>query len=515
MSDSKLDAKYELLSKALTLSSDYDPKSRPFADKVFDTEGYTVNKIFDNQVLDQPPGQPPFIALGLASKDSSKPPVLVLPGGFGGNPRSVGFSEFGANKQAIQDWLGSITNDQQLNPQGLKPDVTGRSRGGALTQLTASEFPTLIGSAVSFVAPGIDRKDADKFLENGGDPNQVRHYVINGDYRSVLGESFIPGKVVASNYETPIDGSEDYPQRKHISGILADFNSIFPNNDDPTIAQARTLGDILPGKTGAEALAQSAIPADQTLSEISVDELNQPNFTWQGKDWQTVLEKVRENNPNLSLLFERQNLEDLRQAGGIDLNLVSDALQGKNPVPPDLVNVPTARNDILFGTDGNDKIKGGAGDDFIRGGAGNDRLFGNEGRDILIGNAGNDLLNGGAGDDILTGGGGKDRFVFGDSTPFKAASLGVDRINDFTPGEDLIGLSKATFANLGQDFASNFASVTDDASAEISTAAIVYNSGSGKLFYNTNGVDAGFGDGAQFASLFGQPALSAQDFKLV
>jgi serralysin len=441
--------------------------------------------------------------------------VLILPGGFGGNPRSVGFSEFGANKQAIQDWLLSITNDQQLNPQGLKPDVTGRSRGGALTQLTASEFPTLIGSAVSFVGAGIDQKDADKFLENGGDPNQVRHYIINGDYRSVFGESFIPGKVVVSSYETPLDGSEDYPQRKHISGILADFNSIFLNNDDPTIAQARTLGDILPGKTGAEALAQAAIPTDQTLSEISVDELNQPNFTWQGKDWQTVLEKVRENNPNLALLFERQNFEELRQTAGVPFDLIFDALQGKNPIAPDQVNVPTAKDDILFGTDGNDKIMGGAGDDYIRGGAGNDRLFGNEGKDALIGGTGDDLLNGGAGDDVLTGGAGNDRFIFGDGTPFTAASLGIDRINDFTSGEDLLGLSKATFNLSKQDFACNFATVTEDAAAATSKAAIIYNTSNGNLFYNTNGVDTGFGDGGQFANLFGQPALSAQDFKLV
>jgi serralysin len=514
MSDQQLDPQYELLNKALTLSGDYDPKSRPFADKVFDTQGYVVNRIFDNQVLDQPPGTTPFLALGLTSKDGSKPPVLVLPGGFGGNPGSVGFSEFAANKQAIQDWLVNIANDQQVNPQELKPDVTGRSRGGALTQLTASEFPTLIGSAVSFVSPGIERKDADKFIENGGDPNQVRHYITDGDYRTVLGETFIPGQVVVSNYETPIDGSVDYPSRKHLSGILADFNSIFPDRNDPIVAQARTLGDIFPGQTGAQALAQADIPTNQTLSEISVDELNQPDFTWQGKDWQTALGKVRENNPNLAFAFERQGLEELRDTGGIPLNLVGEAIQAKNPVTPDQVNQPTANNDILFGGEGDDEIRGLAGNDFIRGSAGNDRLFGNEGSDILVGNTGDDLLNGGAGDDILKGGAGNDLFMFGNGTPFNSAALGLDRINDFTPGEDLIGLSKATFANLGNDFASSFGTVTDDATVATSAAAIVYNTSNGKLFYNTNGVDAGLGDGAQFASVFGQPALAAENFTL-
>jgi serralysin len=496
MSDSQLDARYELLSNALGAYS--DPKTRPLAEKVFDTLGYKVDRVFDPYA---DAGQ----AIGLSSKDGSKPPVLVLPGGAAGNPISVGDEEFAASKQAIQDWIGSITNNQQANPQGFKPDVTGASRGGALTQLTASAFPTLIGSAVTFVSPGIDRATADKFSENGGDPSQVRHYITDGDYRSLIGDAFIPGKVTVGTYEIPVApeaGKVDYATRKHSSGIIADFSAILTDTSDPVIAGLR---------------ARTDKPADLTLSEISVDELNQPNFTWQGKDWQVVKEKLQANNPNLVQLTDRQNAEEVRDNNGAGnvLNLLGEALAGVNPVSPDRVNRPTDGADVLFGTDGNDKIKGGAGDDYIRGGAGNERLFGNEGKDALIGSTGNNLLNGGAGDDILTGGGGKDRFVFGDGTLFQAASLGVDRINDFTPGEDLIGLSKATFANLGQDFASNFASVTDDASAATSAAAIVYNTGSGKLFYNTNGLDTGFGDGGQFANLFGQPALSAQDFKLV
>jgi serralysin len=499
MSDSQFDAQYELLSKAVyALYS--DSQTRPLAEQVFDTLGYKVDRVFD-------PYSDGRQAIGLSSKDGSKPPVLVLPGGGGnGNPRSVGDEEFTASKQAIQDWIGSITNDKQANPQGLKPDVTGVSRGGALTQLTASEFPTLIGSAVSFASGGIDRATADKFTENGGDPSQVRHYITDGDYRSLIGDAFIPGKVTVGTYETPVApeaGKVDYATRKHSSGILADFSTILPDTSNPVIAQVRSLSDK---------------PADLTLSEISVDELNRADFSWQGKDWQVFKEKLQANNPNLAqLLTDRQNAEEVRDnlgAGNV-LNLIDEALAGVNPVPTDRVNLPSAGDDVLFGTDCDDTIGGLAGNDYIRGGAGDDQIFGNEGKDALIGNAGNDVLAGGAGDDILTGGMGKDRFVFGDGTPFTAASLGIDRINDFTPGEDSIGLSKTTFSLFKQDFASDFAIVTDDASAATSTATIVYNSGSGSLFYNTNGIDVGFGDGGQFASLFGQPALSVGDFKLI
>ncbi|MFM2303595.1 MAG: hypothetical protein RLZZ135_1005, partial [Cyanobacteriota bacterium] len=255
MSDSQLDPQYELLAVALGAYS--DSKTRPLAEKGFDTLGYKVDQVFD-------PYSDGGQAIGLSSKDASKSPVLVLPGGAPGNPRSVGDEEFTASKQAIQDWIGSITNDQQANPQGFKPDVTGGSRGGALTQLTASAFPTLIGSAVSFVSPGIDRETADKFIENGGDPSQVRHYITDGDYRSLIGDAFIPGKVTVGTYEIPVApeaGKVDYASRKHGSGILADFSAIFPDTNNPEIARLRALTDK---------------PTDLTLSEISVDELNQP-----------------------------------------------------------------------------------------------------------------------------------------------------------------------------------------------------------------------------------------------
>jgi serralysin len=495
MSDIQLDAQYELLAKAGGVYSD----NKPVADKFFEAQGYTIDRIFDDPVNQ-------CLSLGLRSTDGSKAPVLIHPGGRNGTPRSVGDEEFAANKQAIQDWFINITNDKQANPQGLKPDVIGTSRGGALTQLTASEFPTLIGSAVSFQSSGIDRETAAKFIKNGGDPSQVRHYITDGDWRSLAGEAFIPGKVTVATYEIPTapQSGINYDGRKHSSGILADFSALLPDISDPNTAQIRAISDK---------------PADLSLTEISVDELNQPNFTFQGKDWQAALEKIQENNPNLAALFaDRKNAEEARDhtgdRGGV-FDLFAQALEDKNIVPANQVNQPTADSNVLFGTRCNDSISGLAGDDYIRGKAGNDVIFGNEGKDALIGNAGNDVLNGGAGDDILTGGAGNDKFIFGDTTPFNTAALGIDRINDFTHSEDLIGLSKATFTNLGADLPSAFGTVADDAAAESSASSIVYNTSNGKLWYNTNGADAGFGDGGQFANLFEQPVLSAANFTLV
>jgi serralysin len=507
MSNLQLDAQYEIFSKAaLAYSNPAYTKLKPLAEQLFDTQGYIVSRVFDSS---NPANQ--FKALGLISKDGSKPPVLVIPGGGGenaGNPRTIASEEFEANKQGIRDWLISTTNDRQINPQGIKPDVTGASWGGAFTQLTASEFPTLIGSAVSFISTGIDRETADNFIENGGNPSQVRHYVNNGDKISLLGEAFIPGKVTVGNYEIPVlpaANGVEYGTRKHASAILADLSSLLPDTTDPIVAQLR---------------AESDLPADLTLSDMSVDELNRPDFTWNGKDWQALRAQVQTNNPNLAALLDRQGLEELRDNDGAAdggtriFDLVNRAITGTNPVPPEQVNRPTAGNDILFGSDCHDRIDGLAGDDYIRGGTGNDTLYGNNGKDALIGGAGNDILCGGSDNDVLTGNSGIDRFVFGDSTPFNAATLGVDRINDFAPSEDLIGLSKATFTQIGENFSRSFATVNDDLAAETSKASIVYNASNGKLFYNTNGVDSGFGEGGQFASIFGQPTLSAENFTL-
>jgi Ca2+-binding RTX toxin-like protein len=111
----------------------------------------------------------------------------------------------------------------------------------------------------------------------------------------------------------------------------------------------------------------------------------------------------------------------------------------------------TSGPDWINGGPANDQIYGQAGDDKISGGDGKDRLFGEGGNDILIGGnkndkldggAGNDILDGGSGDDFLTGGSGQDTFVL---TP----GNGLDRLRDFSPGEDKIHIkADLTFADL-------------------------------------------------------------------
>jgi hypothetical protein len=82
---------------------------------------------------------------------------------------------------------------------------------------------------------------------------------------------------------------------------------------------------------------------------------------------------------------------------------------------------------------GDDLLKGKRGDDRLIGGDGNDKLKGNQGADHLSGGRGDDRLDGGADNDTLEGGAGADVFMF-------KRHHGVDRITDFTQGEDVIDL---------------------------------------------------------------------------
>ncbi|KAM3107250.1 M10 family metallopeptidase C-terminal domain-containing protein [Phormidesmis sp. 146-20] len=524
--NTQFDAQYNQLSALLGAYS--DPDTRQLAEQVADQVGYVVDRVFEDPAND-------FTAVGFRAKDGSKPPVLVLPGGNPGDPTSVGNPEFTANGKALRNWLVAIAGDSQKNPQGFKPDVTGASRGGAITQLVASAFPTLIGSGVSFKSPGVNAGAADDFLSNGGDPSQIRHYITSGDSVSLSGEAFIPGTVTLATYKTPgfLDPSlsaeqklqqlgEDFT-RKHQSGILADFSSLLPDTSNPIIAAARALTDK---------------PAGLTLSPISVDDFNRPDFTYQDEDWLLSQKQVQTqtNNPNLRFFQTRAGTEELRknygagdvpssvelqkrQLGGPGnvLNLIYPTIAGLKPISIEQINQPTAGNDVIFGTTRDDQISGLAGDDYMRGGDGNDTLFGNAGDDVLIGNSGNDILSGGAGFNILTGGEGRDRFVF-DTVFVSATKVGdrVSRINDFTPGEDKIGLSKTIFTGLPHNLASVFGTVTNEAEAAVSQALLVYNKSNGSLTYNANGATAGFGDtGGQIAFVFGQPTLTDRDFKLV
>src|SRR5437879_6516650 len=117
---------------------------------------------------------------------------------------------------------------------------------------------------------------------------------------------------------------------------------------------------------------------------------------------------------------------------------------------------------ILTGTTGDDDIRGTSGCDSLSGGDGNDLLRAEGGADTLDGGAGNDTLSGGRGADLLTGGSGSDTFLI--SGRVTDTQDGLDRITDFTHGEDRLGFG-GQMSLAGHSFWSGSAATYGDAVA--------------------------------------------------
>jgi Ca2+-binding RTX toxin-like protein len=168
------------------------------------------------------------------------------------------------------------------------------------------------------------------------------------------------------------------------------------------------------------------------------------------------------------------------------------------------VDVYSATGNSLANT-----IRGSAASNLLNGAAGNDNLIGFGGDDTLVGGTNNDILTGGTGVDTLTGDAGDDRFVFNTDAAFNKATIGIDRITDFTRGADKIVFDRTTFTTLSSI---SFASVDTLTKAQTNSAQITYIQSSGDLFYNQNGASSGFGTGGQFADLTNGLLLTASDF---
>lgn len=223
-----------------------------------------------------------------------------------------------------------------------------------------------------------------------------------------------------------------------------------------------------------------------------------------------------------------------------------------------------AGKDTLRGYGGNDRLDGGLGADTMRGGRGNDdyivdntgdrvdeasnggdgidtvvspisfsliksaklsgdvenlvmfgyvnaRAIGNGLDNRIVGNRGDNVIAGGYGNDTLTSDVGADTFRFNT----KPSSTNIDTITDFYVYADTISLSKAIFSAIagtgyltaGQ-FVKNLTGLAED-----TRDRIIYETDTGKLFYDSNGSTAG--GSQQFATIGTNLALDNNDFFIV
>jgi Ca2+-binding RTX toxin-like protein len=141
----------------------------------------------------------------------------------------------------------------------------------------------------------------------------------------------------------------------------------------------------------------------------------------------------------------------------------------------------------------------------------NINLIGNEFAQSIAGNAGVSIIDGKGGSDTLQGGSGKDYFTF--STALGASN--VDTILDFNAAADTIRLENAIFTALtatGPLAASAFWASTAGV-AHDSNDRIIYDTDTGRLFYDANGSAAG--GSIHFATLTGHPTVTAADFLII
>lgn len=140
-------------------------------------------------------------------------------------------------------------------------------------------------------------------------------------------------------------------------------------------------------------------------------------------------------------------------------------------------------------------------------------IFGSDENDTIKAREGEEQLDGGLGKDTLFGRGSADTFVF--ST--KLGSTNVDTIKDFKPGQgDQIALDRDIFRKIGGALEDNeFFAKKDATKAHDRDDRIVYDTKSGKLYYDADGNKAGGKDAIHFATLSNKAVLDAGDFVIV
>ncbi|MGO4835195.1 hypothetical protein AB4144_23360 [Rhizobiaceae sp. 2RAB30] len=175
-------------------------------------------------------------------------------------------------------------------------------------------------------------------------------------------------------------------------------------------------------------------------------------------------------------------------------------------------HVETLTTTLLTGT-GGISLVGNELAQRINGNNGNNAVYGMGGNDTLYGYGGNDWVRGGPGNDLLYGGAGLDNFLFDAAL---SATTNLDRIGDFNVAQDTIRIDNAVMPGLGATLGTLASSKFWKSTAGVAHDAddrIIYDTDTGRLFYDGNGNAAG--GAIQFAVLAPNLALTNADFVVV
>jgi Ca2+-binding RTX toxin-like protein len=191
----------------------------------------------------------------------------------------------------------------------------------------------------------------------------------------------------------------------------------------------------------------------------------------------------------------------------VQADRVIKLVQGSRTIDTLFTYEPNTPNFDITGTLGNDKIRGTEFDNVIEGLAGNDDIKGLSGDDRLLGGPGNDVLTGGTGRDTLNGGSGNDRFDY--ITP----GQGGDRIEDFLPGTDEIGISANGFKSGLEEGLLTVDRFVLGSQASDASDRFIYNRSEGRLWFDPDG--NGNQRATLIATLDNQANLTASSIRVI
>jgi len=299
-------------------------------------------------------------------------------------------------------------------------------------------------------------------------------------------------------------------------------------NSLDNILDGNAGNNVLNGREGADTMAGGA--GDDSYT---VDDAGDAVIESSGRGTDQI-------NSSVSFDLAGQYIERLTLTGSGNINGTGNSLAN--------TLTGNAGNNVLDGRTGVDTMAGGAGNDTYtvdnvsdvvveNGSEGTDQVnssvrfnlagqhierltltgsrnisgVGNSLANTLTGNTGNNELDGRMGSDTLTGGLGADMFAFG--TALGASN--IDTITDFNVAADTIRLDSAIFtaiAGTGTLSLAQFAA-NSSGTAQDSSDRIIYETDTGKLFYDSNGNAAG--GSVQFATLAPALALTNADFTVI
>ncbi|MEG3857172.1 Ig-like domain-containing protein [Microcoleus sp. Z1_C4] len=191
-----------------------------------------------------------------------------------------------------------------------------------------------------------------------------------------------------------IDGNSPIDPEEPTSGEIGSAPDTETGTDTPTpIAPTRPIAPT-PSVTASETPTTSETASETpTPSETATPTPTTNNLS----DDECICDTI--TYPNLNRPNSVENT--ILGASGLQIGTAqNDELLGS-----DTANIFEGKSgdDNIYGGADNDIINGNQGNDFIAGGKDEDTLYGDEGSDIVLGESGNDLIFGGKGNDFLHG----------------------------------------------------------------------------------------------------------------